>query len=94
MKKEIAKKLLDKVRDGQDFSFEQISAALYATGDIYAAMRGEGMEEALRGEGEGAGQGEGPELVDCREGRHSQDSWPGWSRYLDQRNESTTGGAQ
>lgn len=87
MNKEIANKLLDKVRDGQDFSFEQISAALYATGDIYAAMRGEGMEEALRGEGEGTGQVEGPELVDCRQERHSQDSWPGWSRYLTAGNE-------
>lgn len=87
MNKEIAKKLLDKVRDGQDFSFEQISAALYATGDIYAAMRGEGVDFSLQSEGEGTGQGEGPELVDCREGRHSQDSWPGWSRYLTAGNE-------
>jgi hypothetical protein len=87
MNKEIANKLLDKVRDGQNFSFEQISAALYATGDIYAAMRGEGMEEALQGEGEGTGQGESPELVDCRQERHSQDSWTGWSRYLTAGNE-------
>jgi len=85
--KEIANTLLDKVRDGQQFSFEQISAALYATGDIYAAVRGEGMEKTLRDESEGTGQGEGPELVDCRQERHSQDSWPGWSRYLTAGNE-------
>lgn len=87
MNKAIANKLLDKVRDGQQFSSEQINAALYATGDIYAAMRGEGMEKTLRGEGEGTGQGQSPELVDCREGRHSQDSWPGWSQYLTEGNE-------
>ena len=87
MNKEIANKLLDKVRDGQQFSFEQINSALYATGDIYAAMRGEGMEKTLRGEGQGTGQGESPELVDRREERHSQNSWPGWSRYLTAGNE-------
>ncbi len=85
-----ANKLLDKLREGQKFTFEQISAALYATGDLHDPMRGEGMEGSLQAEGQAAGQGESPELVAASESRHSQDSWAGWSRYLDCRNEQAT----
>jgi hypothetical protein len=77
-----ANKLLDKAREGHKFSFEQISAALYATGDLHDPMRGQGVEEAAQGQSAAAGQGEGSELVVASEGRHSQDSWPGWSKYL------------
>jgi hypothetical protein len=94
MKKEIAKKLLDKVRDGQDFSFEQISAALYATGDIYAAVRGEGVDFSLQSEDERAWPNQSADMVERGQGRHPTDSGSGWPRYLDQRNESTAGGAQ
>jgi hypothetical protein len=82
-----ANKLLDKAREGHRFTFEQISAALYATGDLHDPMRGEGMEEAAQRQSEAAGESESPELVAASEGRHSQDSWTGWSRYLDCRNE-------
>ena len=82
-----ANKLLDKAREGQRYTFEQISAALYATGDLHDPMRGERMEEAAQGQGAAAGKGESPELVVPSESRHSSDSWPGWSRYLDCRNE-------
>ena len=82
-----ANKLLDKLREGQKFTFEQISAALYATGDLHDPMRGEGMEESLQAEDQAVGQGESTELVAASEGRHSPDSWAGWSRYLDCRNE-------
>ena len=77
-----ANKLLDKLREGHRFTFEQISAALYATGDLHDPMRGLGMETTLQGQDEGAGQGEGSKLVAASEGRHSPNSWPGWSRYL------------
>jgi hypothetical protein len=87
MNRELANKLLDKARDGKRYSFEQISAALYATGDLHDPMRGEGMEEKVQGQSEAAGQGESPELVAASEDRHSPDSWAGWSRYLDCRNE-------
>ena len=87
MNREVANKLLDKAREGHRFTFEEISAALYATSDLHDSMRGEGMEEAAQGQDEGAGQGESPELVATSESRHSPDSWPGWSRYLDCRNE-------
>jgi hypothetical protein len=84
---ELANKLLDKAREGHRFTFEQISAALYATGDLHDPMRGEGMEEALQAEDQAAWQSESPNMVVSSEGRHSQDSWAGWSKYLDRRNE-------
>lgn len=82
---EAANKLLDKARDGHRFTFEQISAALYATGDLHDPMRGEGMEEALQKQDTGAGEDQSSNLVVTSEGRHSQDSWAGWSKYLDRR---------
>ena len=89
MNRETATKLLDKAREGHRFTFEQISAALYATGDLHDPMRGEGMEKSLQAEDQAAGQSQSPKLVDSSESRHSQDSWAGWSRYLDCRNEQT-----
>jgi len=87
MNKDQANQLLDKLRDGQQFSFEQISAALFATGDLHEPMRGARMEESLQSESQGDWQAECSELVvGCKSG-HSADPWPGWSRYLDCRNE-------
>ena len=90
MNSEQANKLLDKAREGHRFTFEQISAALYATGDLSDPMRGEGMEESLQAEDQAIGQSESTKLVVASEGRHSQDSWPGWSKYLDKRNQQAT----
>jgi len=87
MNSELANKLLDKARDGHRFTFEQISAALYATGDLHDPMRGKGMEDSLQAEDQAAGQSESPKLVVASEGRHSEDSWAGWSKYLDKRNQ-------
>ena len=84
---EAANKLLDKAREGHRFTFEQISAALYATGDLHDPMRGKGMEDSLQAEDQAIGQSESPKLVVSSEGRHHSDSWPGYSRYLDCRNE-------
>jgi len=87
MNLELANKLLDKAREGHRYTFEQISAALYATGDLHDGVRSEGMEESLQAEDQAIGQSESPKLVVSSEGRHSPDSWPGWSKYLDRRNE-------
>ena len=89
MNRELATQLLDKARDGTRFTFEEISAALYATGDLHDPMRGEGMEESLQTEDQAAGQSKSPDMVVSSEGRFSADSWPGYSRYLDCRNEQT-----
>ena len=85
-----ANTLLDKLREGQKFSFEQISAALFATGDLHDPMRGQGVEGPLQSESQGDWQAECPELVGGCESRHSEDSWTGWSKYLDCRNEQAT----
>ena len=90
MNRELANQLLDKARDGTRYTFEQISAALYATGDLHDPMRGEGMEESLQAEDQAAGQGQSPELVVSSEGRHPENSWAGWSKYLDKRNAQAT----
>ena len=84
-----ANKLLDKAREGKHYTFEQISAALYASGDLHDPMRGAGMEAALSGQGKTIRQSESTELVATSEGRHHSDTWPGYSRYLDRRNEQT-----
>ena len=85
-----ANKLLDKAREGHRYTLEEISAALYASGDLHDRVRSEGMEAALCPESPIFGQGESSELVAASQSRHSSDSWPGWSRYLDRRNEQAT----
>jgi hypothetical protein len=83
MQKEHANELLNKVRDGQKFSFEQISAALFATGDLHDPMRGERMEDTLQSQSPGTWESSSSGLVGLGEKRHTENSWPGWSRYLD-----------
>jgi hypothetical protein len=82
-----ANKLLDKAREGHKYTFEQISAALYASGDLHDPMRSARMETAPHSEGAGTWQGESTKLVASGESRHCADSWAGYSRYLDKRNE-------
>jgi len=86
--REVANKLLDKARDGHRFTFEEISAALYATGDLHDPVRSEGVEESLQSQDKSIGQSQSPELVVASEGRHLEDSWQGWSKYLDYRAKS------
>jgi len=85
-----ANQLLDKLRDGHRYTFEQISAALFASGDLHDPMRSARMETAPPSDGAGTGQGESTKLVVSSENRHSADSWAGYSRYLDKRNEQAT----
>ena len=87
MNREVANKLLDKAREGHRFTFEQISAALYATGDLHDPNRSARMETTLQAEDQAIGQSESPNMVVASEGRHPADSWPGWSKYLDKRNQ-------
>ena len=87
MNRKLANQLLDKVRDGHRYTFEQISAALYASGDLHDPMRSERMAAALSDQGEFIGQSESAKLVVSSENRHCADSWEGYSRYLDKRNE-------
>ena len=87
MTKTEANKILDKVKDGQPYNFEQISAALFATGDLYAGMRGEGMAATLQSQDDRAWPGACQELVGVSQNGHRAQAWQGWSRYLDQQHE-------
>jgi len=87
---EAANKLLDKAREGHRFTFEQISAALYATGDLYDPNRSARMETTLQGQDQATGQSESPNMVVASEGRHLENSWAGYSQYLDCRNQQAT----
>ena len=92
MTHEQAHKILDRVKDGTAYSRKIIDEALWLTGDIgsHEAVRSEGMEAAICPESAIFGKGESSELVAASQSRHSSDSWPGWSRYLDRRNEQAT----
>lgn len=80
--------LLNKMREGQTFEYEQITAALIATGDLAgwrethlvgslaAGMRSQGMGQAVQGTAQ-------PSVVGADQAGHPQGAWPGWSRYLD-----------
>ena len=90
MNRSDAKQLLDRVKDGADYSYEQISAALFATGDIHARMRSPRVDSALQKQNEPSGQRNGAALVGGDQSQYCQDSWAGWSRYLDCRDVQAT----
>ena len=73
--------LLDKLKEGQTFSYDQITAALVATGDIAgwreahlvgslaAGMRSQGLDQAIQIADQGTGTPCGRCLVAGNEGR-------------------------
>ena len=83
-----ANQLLDRLKDGETYSLEQISAALFVTGDLYAGMRSARVDTTLSGQNQRSGCIDGATLVGSHESQHSQDSRSGWSRYLDCRDVS------
>lgn len=89
-----AKLLLDRVREGQDYSYEQITAALIATGDLDGRMaksvRGQGMDEALERPANGQGDAVGESVVVKDDQRHQRDPRPWCSAYLASRNETAS----
>ena len=80
------KSLLDRRREGQEFSLADINRALQDAGDL-APDRGEGMAEAIQSQSQRAWQSESPGLVAVSQAGHRETAWQGWSRYLDKRNE-------
>ena len=90
MNRKEANQLLDRLKDGETYSLEQISAALFATGDLYAGVRSPRVDSTLPRQNQPSGQGNGAALVGGDEGQHCQDSWSGWSRYLDCRDVPST----
>jgi hypothetical protein len=83
--------LLDAVREGQDYSYEQITAALIATGDldggVAQGMRSTGMDEPLERPSEREGDAVGESLVVKGDLKDQRDSRPWCSAYLASRHE-------
>ena len=86
--------LLDAVREGQDYSYEQITAALIATGDLdrgmAQGMRSTGMDDAMERPAERQGDTVGESLVVKGDLKDQRDSRPWCSAYLASRHETTS----
>ena len=71
-----ANRILDRAKEGQQFSEFVILRALELTGD-YEAHRSPRMDQTLSQESAGGGQRGGPILVAADPGRHCQETRPG-----------------
>ena len=69
-----ANRILDRVREGQQFSHYVITRALELTGD-YEEQRSGGMDQALQKEDARGGQGRSPILVAADIVGHSKEAW-------------------
>jgi len=80
-------RLLSRLKEGTAFEYQQITAALIATGDLDGGMaqgmRSKGMDQPLQAETGFCGS-----MVAGNQGSYTQGAWPGWSRYLDCGHES------
>ena len=83
------KSLLDKRREGQEFSLADINRALQDAGDL-APNRGERLDSPIPIESETAGDTSSAGMVGGCEAGHKKEAWASWSRYLDCRNGETT----
>ena len=88
------KQLLDAAREGQDYSYEQITAALIATGDLDGGMaqgmRSTGMDEPLERPAERQGDAVGESMVVTGDLKDQRDSRAWCSAYLASRHETTS----
>jgi len=86
--------LLDAAREGQDYSYEQITTALIATGDLDGGMaqgmRSTGMDDAVERSAERQGDTVGESLVVTGDIKDRRDSRPWCSAYLASRHETTS----
>ena len=69
-----ANRILDRVREGQQFSHYVITRALELTGD-YEEQRSGGVDQALQKEDARGGQGRSPILVAADIVGHSKEAW-------------------
>jgi len=82
------KSLLDKRREGQEFSLADINRALRDAGDL-EPKRSKRVDKTLSQATTRAGQARSPSMVGkCQDG-HQKKAWSGWSRYLDYQHEAT-----
>jgi hypothetical protein len=89
-----AQELLNQIKEGKTFPYDQITAALVATGDIghiqrgmAARVRSQGLDQAVQVANQRTGAPRSGQLVAGNEGSDTQSAWPGWSKYLDCRHE-------
>ena len=80
------KSLLDRRREGQEFSLADINRALCDAGDL-APDRSKGLAAALCSDSDKDRPSECQALVGVSESGHRAQAWQGWSKYLDCRNE-------
>ena len=77
-----SKNLLDRRREGQEFSLADINRALQDAGDL-AQDRSERMDTPIPLESEVNRETASTGLVGGCEAGHKEAAWAGWSRYLD-----------
>ena len=77
--------LLNRMREGQTFAYEEITAAL--VGSLAAGMRSQGLDQAIQVAHQGTGAAVRGCMVAGHEGSHPESAWPGWSKYLDRGHE-------
>ena len=83
------KSLLDRRREGAEFSLADINRALRASGDL-APERSDGVATEVRSHQNDDRPSSSQELVGGSQIRHQKEAWQGWSKYLDCRNEQAT----
>jgi len=83
------KSLLDRRREGQEFSLADINRALQDAGDL-AQDRSERVVTPIPLESEGNREAASTGMVAGCEGGNKKAAWAGWSRYLDCRDAEAT----
>jgi len=84
-----SKNLLDRRREGQEFSLADINRALRNSGDL-AQDGSERVDTPIPIESERNREAASTGLVGGCEGGDKKEAWAGWSRYLDCRDAETT----
>ena len=84
-----SKTLLDRRREGQEFSLADINRALRNSGDL-AQDRSERVDTPISLESEGNWETASTGLVAGSKGSNTKEAWAGWSRYLDCRDAEAT----
>jgi hypothetical protein len=83
------KTLLDKRREGQEFSLVDINRALRDSGDL-AAIGSERVDTPIPLESERNWKATSTNLVVGSKGSDTKETWTGWSKYLDCRDAEAT----
>ena len=82
------KSLLDRRREGQEFSLADINRALRDAGDL-APKGSDRMDKTLSQETTGDWEARSPNMVGKYQDKHQKETWAGWSRYLDYQHEES-----